>query len=64
MTITSVMIDADMPLVCHHLKQPREVHHVVFQRAPRVPMCAGSVPWRRRGMEHFTSLQVYFALTV
>ena len=54
MTIITVNVYADMLLICHHLRQPSEVHHVVFQRAPRVPMSAGSVPRRRRGMEHFT----------
>ena len=43
-----------MLLICHHLRQPREVHHVVLQRAPQVSMCTGSVPQRRREMEHFT----------
>ena len=54
MNILSMIAYEDFLLVRHHLRQPREVRHVVLQRAPQVPMCAGSVSRRRRGMEHFT----------
>ena len=63
MTIISVIVFADMLLVCHHLKQPREVHQVVFQRVPRVPMCAGSVPWRRREIHLASSVLCTDCLT-